>query len=267
MSEIRFADARDTEAIRRIWSAVFTADTPAERDAFLSIVNLSEECVVVCENGEPISMAFFLPAVLRVHGTAYTARYLYAAATLPAYRGKGIFSVLLNTALSALKGRGIDACFLNPAQPSLIGFYERFGFKPTFFSRTLSGEASEEQGAFTPLSAEKYLSRRQTLLPSDFVAWDDRLLNYALSYATPIGIAEHACALCVKRNGTLYVFELLGVLPDEQAAVCGALAQHCCCDEFRARVFSETGDCFGMLLPLAENITLNTSPYMGLAFD
>ncbi len=267
MSEIRFADARDLEAIRRIWSAVFTADTPAERDAFLSTVHVSEECVVACENGAPISIAFFLPAVLHIRGTAYTARYLYAAATLPAYRGKGVFSDLLNTALTALKERGIDACFLNPAQPSLVGFYQRFGFEPTFFSRTLCGEASLEEVSFTPLSAEDYLSLRQTLLPPDCVVWDDRLLCYAVSYAKPIRIGERACALYVKNNGTLHVLELLGIPSEKMAAVCGALAHALGCDDFTARVFAETGDCFGMLLPLAENITLNTSPYMGLAFD
>ncbi len=267
MSEIRFADARDSEAIRRIWSAVFTADTPAERDAFLGIVHLSEECVVACENNVPVSMAFFLPAVLHVHGSTYTARYLYAAATLPAYRGRGIFSDLLRAALTALKERGIDACFLNPAEPSLVDYYRRFGFEPTVFSRTLCGAASERQVFLTPLAGEDYLSLRQALLPPDFVAWDDRLLRYAVSYATPMRVGERACALCVKNNGTLHVLELLGIPSDEQTAVCGALARHGGCDAFRARVFSETGDCFGMLLPLKARIPLKTAPYMGLAFD
>ncbi|MBQ9861813.1 MAG: GNAT family N-acetyltransferase [Clostridia bacterium] len=267
MNEIRFADARDLEAIRRIWSAVFTADTPAERDAFLDAVHVSEECVVVCENDVPISMAFFLPAVLHIQNRAYTARYLYAAATLPAYRGKGIFSDLLNAALTALKQRGVDACFLNPAEPSLVGFYRRFGFEPTIFSRTISGTSTTKALPIQPLSAEDYIALRQTLLPPDHVAWDDRLLRYAVSYAKPIRIGERACALCAKNNGTLHVLELLGIPSDEQTAVCGALAHDQGCNVFRARVFSEMGDCFGMLLSLGERIPLKPAPYMGLAFD
>ncbi len=267
MSEIRFAHARDVEALRRIWSAVFTEDTPAERDAFLSTVHVSEECIVACENGKPISMAFFLPAVLHIHGTAYTARYLYAAATLPAYRGNGIFSELLHVALTMLKERGIEACFLHPAQPSLVSFYQRFGFEPTVFSRTLRGDASREAVSFTPLSADAYSSLRQRLLPCDYVEWDERLLHYALSYATPIRVGEHACALCVKNDGTLHVLEVLGVPSEEQAAVCGALARVLECDAFCARVFSKKGDCFGMFLSLNENVPMNAAPYMGLAFD
>ncbi len=267
MSEIRFADVRDKEALCHIWSAVFTEDAPAERDAFLSTVRLSEECVVACENGVPISMAFFLPAVLHVDGGAYTARYLYAAATLPAYRGQGVFSDLLNMALMAFKERGTAACFLSPAQPSLIDFYQRFGFEPAFFSRTLSGVASGEPLSFSPLSAEDYLSLRKTLLPTDHVAWNDRLLRYALSYARPIRIGQGACALCVNNNGTLHVPELLGIPSEQQTVVCAALAQHEGCHAFCARVFSKTGDCFGMLLPLKSRIPMKAAPYMGLAFD
>lgn len=263
MSEIRFAEPRDKEALRRIWSAVFTKDTPAERDAFLNTVHVSEECIVACENGEPISMAFFLPAVLHVHGTAYMARYLYAAATLPAYRGNGIFSELLHAALVALKERGMDACFLNPAQPSLVDFYRRFGFEPTMFSRMVCGDASQETVSVTPLSTDAYLSLRRRLLPSDHVEWDERLLRYALSYAMPIRIGEHACALCVKNKGTLHVLEVLG----EQTAVCGALARVLECDAFCARVVSKKGDCFGMLVPLNENVPIHAAPYMGLVFD
>ncbi len=267
MNEIRFADTRDRAAICRIWSAVFTADTPAERDTFLNTVHLSEECVVACENDVPVSMAFFLPAVLHIEGGAYTARYLYAAATLPAHRGKGIFSELLGAALIAFKERGTAACFLNPAQPSLVDFYQRFGFEPAFFSRTLCGAASRERLSVTSLSGEAYLSLRQTLLPPDHVVWDDRLLRYAVSYAEPICIAERACALCVKNNGMLHVLEILGIPSEKLSAACGALARHQGCNAFCARVFSKTGDCFGMLLPLGSRIPLKAAPYMGLAFD
>lgn len=267
MCDIRFADVRDREALCRIWSAVFTEDTPEERDAFLNTVRLSEECVVACENGEPISMAFFIPAVLRVQGTPYAVRYLYAAATLPAYRGNGIFSDLLNKALVQLKESGNAACLLNPAQPSLVGYYERFGFQPMFFSRTLSGSAAGEDVRVSPLSADAFLSLRQRLLPPDRVEWDERLLSYVMSYAEPIRIGEHACALCVKNGNTLRVLELSGIPYKESTAVCGALARHYGCDAFCARIYSKTGDCFGMLVPLKKDIPIKTAPYMGLAFD
>lgn len=263
MSDIRFAVSRDLAAIREIWSAVFTEDSPAERDRFLKTVCLCEECMLACIDGKPVSMAFFLPAVLHVNGGEYTARYLYAAATLPAYRGRGIFSDLLNAALCTFKECGADACLLSPAEPTLVDFYRRFGFCPAFFCRTVRGDAEAAPLPIRLLSAEEYLSLRQTLLPRDCVAWERRLLSYAASCATPIRIGDGACALVAKDGKTLRVIELLGV----QDTVCGALAQALGCEAFVARVFAETGDCFGMLLPLAQAITLNASPYMGLAFD
>ena len=268
MNEIRFAVSGDLAAIRTIWSAVFTEDTVRDRDRFLQTVHLREECMVACADGKPVSMAFFLPAVLHTDGDAYSTRYLYAASTLPAYRGRGIFGELLHTALSVFKERGVAACFLNPAQPSLIGYYRRFGFEPAFFCRTLSGIAQTAQLPFTPLSGAEYLSLRKTLLPRDHVEWNDRFLRYAVSYATPLRIGEKACVLFSRNEDVLRVIELLGVPSDQQTAVCSALASHQGCKRFEARVFSEIGECFGMLLPLsADTIPLNTAPYMGLAFD
>lgn len=268
MCEIRFAKPDDIAAIHEIWSTVFKSDTADERDRFLQMVDLREECVLACVDGQPVSMAFFLPAVLHTRDCTYSARYLYAASTLPAYQGNGIFANLLNTVLPILKERGIAVCFLNPAEPSLIKYYRRFGFKPSFFSRTVRGVAGTETLPVQSLSADEYITLRQTLLPCEHVVWQPRLLQYAISYATPFRIGNNACALCVKEGHTLRVIELLGVPSETQNAVCGALALEQDCDTFFARVYAATGDCFGMLLSLSGNtLVLNTAPYMGLAFD
>lgn len=267
MSHIRFAVPEDIEAIREIWSAVFAEDTADERDRFLETAHLREECVLACVDGKPVSMAFFLPAVLHGDGGKYAVRYLYAASTLLAYRGQGIFSDLLKTTLQILKERGVAACFLNPAEPSLVTFYRRFGFEPAFFCRTICGGADTEQLPIQPLSVEEYSSLRQTLLPREYVEWDHRLLRYAASYAVPVRIGDGACALYTKNGNTLRVIELLGVPPESQVDVCGAVARALGCDAFKARVFAETGDCFGMLLSLATEISLRTTPYIGLVFD
>lgn len=268
MKDIRFATPRDMKHIRHIWSAVFTEDTERERDRFLKTVRLGDECMLACVDSKPVSMAFFLPAVLCIGGRKYSMRYLYAAATLPQYRGQGIFGDLLNTALLTLKEYGVAACFLNPAEPTLVDYYRRFGFRPAFFCETVSGNAHIVSIPLESLSDAEYIALRHALLPQDRVEWDDRLLRYAASYAVPVRIGDGACALSVKDGNTLRVIELLGVPPEQQATVCGALAWYQGCETFRARVFSETGDCFGMLLPLADtDIPMNTAPYMGLAFD
>ncbi len=267
MNEIRFATRKDLKALRSIWHAAFPQDTAADCDGFLKIVHLDEECVVACVDGKPVSMAFFLPAVLRTDDTVYTVRYLYAASTLPAYRGQGIFSELLNTALSWLKSRGIAACFLNPAEESLIGYYRRFGFEPAFFSHTLRGLSHMAQMPLSPLSDTAYLALRQANLPPDRVEWDERWLRYVLSYATALRVGEKACVLFQKNGDELRVLELLNVPEDQKAVVCSALAWHQGCTAFCARTASDGEECFGMLLPLAQPVPMRAFPYMGLALD
>ena len=267
MSKIRFATPRDMKAIRHIWSAVFTDDVPQERDRFLKMVRLSDACMLACVDGKPVSMGFFIPAKLRVDGSEYTVRYLYAAATLPAHRGKGIFSDLLKTAISIFKERGENGCFLNPAEPTLVEYYSRFDFKPAFFCHTIEGIARVAQLPMTPLSASEFYALRKTLLPHDRIEWDEYLLRYAASYATPMRIGDGACALFVKQEDTLCVLELLGVPANQQPTVCSALAWHQGCHVFNARVFSKSGECFGMFLPFSEDIPLDRVLYMGLAFD
>ena len=56
--------------------------------------------------------------------------YIYAVATDPAFRGRGLASQLMREAMQAIAERGDDAAFLipTPGQEWLHGFYGRFGF-------------------------------------------------------------------------------------------------------------------------------------------
>jgi predicted acetyltransferase len=53
------------------------------------------------------------------------AQYLYGIATVPEYRGRGYAGKLIAEALQSPK---YEIAALIPENPSLIGFYERFGF-------------------------------------------------------------------------------------------------------------------------------------------
>lgn len=261
MADFRFARADDIPVLRRIWFASFPEDTVEDCTLFLDTVNLSEECMVACVDGEPVSMAFFLPAVFRSNGKEVPTRYLYTASTLPAYRGNGYFSYLLKKSLCVLKGQGIAACFLHPALPSLVKYYERFGFRPFCYSRTESGAAQVRD---VPLShAADFIRVRQSLLPPQRVDWDDRFLRFAATYATPYCVGENGYALCEKRGDTLRILELLGAPP----TVCGALAARLGCTTYTVCLPAESGECFGMAVPLQGDETEYNALYMGLAFD
>jgi ribosomal protein S18 acetylase RimI-like enzyme len=56
---------------------------------------------------------------------SHIAQYIYGLATHPDYRGRGYAGKLLTEALESPE---YSLAALMPERPSLIGFYERFGF-------------------------------------------------------------------------------------------------------------------------------------------
>ena len=264
MWEIRFATVADTEAIHALWNASFPVDTPEEINAFLAVVNLHEECLLLCEEGRPISMGFFLPAGLRTAPGTLCMRYLYAAATLPDCRNKGAFSKLHQAACSHFAACGEDALFLKPATPSLVAYYQRFGYRPMCSVETLAGTAMPGAVSIRTLTAKEYLERRAALLPPVAVLWDDRFVLAEAAGSQAFAVGDTGVALSRTMNGTLHVTELLGV---QDVTVCAALAAHCGVGSYTVRTASLSGECFGMILPLTADRFEIKSPYMGLAFD
>ncbi len=51
---------------------------------------LETECLVAAPDGLPVSMLLLLPQRYAAAGRSLPVQYIYAAATLPAYRGGGI---------------------------------------------------------------------------------------------------------------------------------------------------------------------------------
>lgn len=258
MWSVRFADSADLTAIHTLWQASFPTDTAQERDNFLSTVTLSEECLLLCEDSQPIAMGFFLPAMWQT----YRMRYLYAACTLPTHRSRGAFAQLLNTAHDYWRQHECDAVFLSPAEPSLVDYYTRFGYQPTFFIRTASGNASDGDISITPLTSSEYLARRLSLLPPSAVVWEDRFLLQEVARSLVFTV-EDGIAMARVDGERLLVTELLGV----SESSCAVLAARCGVDNYVARLPALSGDCFGMVCPLSNGLINTEHGYMGIAMD
>ncbi len=132
------------------------------------------------------------------------AAYIYGIAAFQSCRGRGIGSQLIRAALDDLKKQGYEASFLVPAEESLFGYYERFGF------RRIGTIREQEIPAGTPLpirelTAGEYAALRRTMLPAYSLIQEgpclDLLGGYASFYA-----AEHAIAAVSESM----VWELLG---------------------------------------------------------
>lgn len=174
--------------------------------------------------------------------------YIYGIATFEAHRGKGIGSQLIRSALAHLKEK-YDAIALVPAEPSLFGYYERFGFSP------VSSICEETVTAGTPLPLRKltvpeYATLRKMYLPANGVLQEGPALSLLDGYADFYAAENALCAVSGK-----VVWELLG---DRNAApgILGALHIP------EALVRTPGGD-----RPFAMGIGFDRPIHFGLALD
>ena len=120
------------------------------------------------------------------------AAYIYGIAAFESCRGRGVGSALIRAALDELKKRGYEAVFLVPAEPSLFGYYERFGFRAVSTIREFTLSASAPL-PLKKLTADEYAAARRKLLPKASLLQEGACLSllsgYADFYATDRSVA------------------------------------------------------------------------------
>ena len=117
------------EDLKHLWELVF-GDARTVPDAFFENAFFPDGCFYESADGKAVSALYLLPVTLG----SKKGFYLYAAATLPAYRGQGIMSKLIKEALQYAKSTA-DFVYLCPAEDSLYEYYRRFGFVQILYAR------------------------------------------------------------------------------------------------------------------------------------
>ncbi len=246
----RRAFTEDIAAVRALWYAAFPTDSEEQRELFLSAF-FPQYCYVAALAGEPIAMVFGLPAMW--HGQPL--QYIYAAATLPAHRSRGVFGELLRYALDEARTQGCRASFLHPAQPSLDEYYARFGYRPWSVAAVQHGTAGHAV-PISVLSPAQYSAARAALLPDGAIHWPADCVQYAVRAADGGGAFAwgHSIALCEPSDGVLYIKEQWGA--DNPADLCAALG-------YTAYVAVREADT--LVLPFCDEEF--SAPYVGLVLD
>lgn len=124
---IRTAQESDIPRLKQIWQVCF-GDSDSYIDFFFQNAFRPESTLLLEEDGLPCSMFFLLDSTLVLKGHEYPAAYLYAAATLPEYRGHGYMGQLIRYAGRFCAERGWDYIVLVPAEKELWAYYSKFGF-------------------------------------------------------------------------------------------------------------------------------------------
>ena len=191
----------------------------------------------VCEDGKPLSMLFSIPCLLQTEKEAVEARYLYAVATHPEARGRGLAGRLLRQVIK--EGYPV---FLRPMQPSLFDFYARVGFAPFSPHATERGvRAPRVTLPIRALTGVEYLAARREFLTPPYTVPSAAFLALAESLGGAIGAPDRFAAL-YERQGTHVRFkEWLGDIADAPVA-----AAYLGADTYELRTPTADGAPFGM---------------------
>lgn len=171
--EFRKTLPKDTAALRSLWETAFadSGDSPEYLDFAFSGLDPAAWGLGAFDRsngGRLVSMLLLLPAVLTLGEAPRTARYVYGAATVPAYRRRGILRELEEHAVRHAREEGAAALALVPGSPELFQVYRRLGYRTRFYlgeSRTAASLSSST--VLVPCGADEFLSFRRKLMNRD----------------------------------------------------------------------------------------------------
>lgn len=174
----------DVPAQRLLWQLAF-GDEGAYVDNFYRTYYRPERVLVLEEEGHIRSMTAWFDTTFVVPGMGnYRAAYLYAVATHPECRGRGLAGKLLSDADVHFRTLGIPAVTTVPAEPSLHNFFAANGFGECFrhFEGALSPSelpAPAPRPLFSPASPAEYGAAREALLSQlPHIAYEEDALQY-----------------------------------------------------------------------------------------
>ena len=183
MFTVRPSVPEDIPAQRELWKLAF-GDSDQYIDNFYNTYYRPDRVVVLEEDGVVQSMTAWFDTAFVLPGQGeYRAAYLYAVATHPDCRGRGLAGKLLSGADEYFRSLAIPAVTTVPAEPSLHNFFGANGFRECF--RILGGSLWQEEiplpppNLLRPASTEEYGQVRETLLRDiPHIAYPEDALTY-----------------------------------------------------------------------------------------
>ena len=162
-----------------LWNKVFD-DSEDYIKLFFKEAYSDSHCFGKIVDDEVVSAFYLLKCIIKYDGKIYKGRYLYAAATLPEYRGKGLMGELINEALRYAENEKLDFIALVPASDSLYDFYSRFGFKEAMhkYKYTVSDDTATLR-AYREITDSDEFCRIRSSADIDMLCFNDIGNSYA----------------------------------------------------------------------------------------
>lgn len=191
----------NTDGLKQLWKIVF-GDPDSFIDAFFDVAFSPDRCRCLEENGNVISALYWFDCSYEGGKLAY----IYAVATHPDHRGKGLASRLLEDTHTHLKETGYAGAVLKPAS-GLFPFYERLGYETCGYITRFCAEASYAPLPLRQITAEEYSGLRKSFLPENGISQEGVTLEFLSTFAS---FYAHKDALLCANAREEVVFEYLG---------------------------------------------------------
>lgn len=240
--------------LKALWHTAF-GDSIEAIDAFFATGYAPERSRCITENGKVLCVLYWLDVSYQGQKMAY----IYAVATDPAYRGKGLFRKLSENTRALLTEQGYTAELLMPGDASLRQMYAKLGYTTVCHCNVFSCAREDAPSVpIVPVSAREYAALRPQYAPCGTVTQEGENMEYLATYAE-FYRGEDFLLAAILEDGALFGLEFLG----NNHAIPGILsAMNCQTGKFRTP---------GKNTPTAMSRPLKNGAvmpeYMGFLFD
>lgn len=239
--------------LRALWKLVF-GDSEEFLDGFFQKGFSFDRCRYVTDGDSVTAALHWLDCEYR--GEKYA--YLYAVATHPDYRNRGLCRELMAKTHADLKEQGYAGAVLVPQEESLRTFYGKMGYENMGNMDEFAAVSGEKPASLRKIVAQEYAALRRKHLPEEGLLQEGAGLDFLDTYAA-FYAGEDFLLAAFREEAHLWGMELLGNR-ERAPGILKALG----CLRGRFRTPGEESP-FGMFLPLKEDAPV--PKYLGHAFD
>jgi len=240
--------------LRRLWKTAF-GDTEDYLSAFFETAFSPLRSRVAMEGGETAGMLYWFDVSCREQKMAY----IYAVATHPGHRGKGVCRNLMADTHALLKEQGYAAALLVPQSGDLRNMYAAFGYRGCTTVSELFCAAGRDPVPLHIIDREEFARLRREYLPEGGVVQEGENLRFLNTQVRFYRGTDFLLAAQEQEEGTLFGAELLGSA-EAAPGILKALGRS-------QGTFRTPGSKlpFAMFLPLSESA--REPAYFGFPFD
>lgn len=290
---LRLSNELDKLELMKIWKQCFK-DTDDSINYFFLKKFKPNKCTVCEVDSKVVASLYMLDVYISIEGSVEKAYYLYAAGTLPEYRGRGYMKSLISYANIIQFYRGKKYSILLPANDSLYDYYKILGYKKFFKSGFLelsnlqmknyirNIDILNENVDFEKVSLLRY---KLCVNNSGSIVWEEQAIKYAFEINN-IGKGENIVlsngdyAICNLSSNSLNIIEFISTEKNFYNLMTKIYRKFPECDFYKFRFpqfcnyFNEKVVIkdFGMIKNIGDNSNFidymnNNNAYLGLTLD